>query len=225
MAQLYWQNSSKPSSITLPKRLCKIGKTAALDTSDETLEKESETFTAAIEPLLPPPPLLTKPELNIRIEKFSSHSEDSADNDISADIESDTGIPKSPTLFISGVSINRTPETKSPVSGRQLRSASLTVPKYMLKPLYKGTSADNLTSCKECNVVHTNKAHSYQTLFSEDRMCASANMADKNKCVFTFPKSMTDGELFSTLHIDRNKLSSDDFHEALFLLRRKHGQH
>lgn len=225
MAQLYWQNSSKPSSITLPKHLSKIGKTAALDTSDETLEKESNTFTAAIEPLLPPPPLPTKPELNIRIEKFSSHSEDSADNDISADIESDTGIPKSPTLFISGVSINRTPETKSPVSGRQLRSASLTVPKYMLKPLYKGTSADNLTSCKECNVVHTNKAHSYQTLFTEDRMCASANMADKNKCVFTFPKSMTDGELFSTLHIDRNKLSSDDFHEALFLLRRKHGQH
>lgn len=220
MAQLYWQNSSKPSSITLPKRLSKIGKTAALDTSDETLEKESETA-ATIEP----PPLSTKPELNIRIEKFSSHSEDSADNDISADIESDTGIPKSPTLFISGVSISRTPETKSPVSGRQLRSASLTVPKYMLKPLYKGTSADNLTSCKECNVVHTNKAHSYQTLFSEDRMCASANMADKNRCVFTFPKSMTDGELFSTLHIDRNKLSSDDFHEALFLLRRKHGHH
>lgn len=213
LAQLYWQNSSKSSSsITLPKRLSKIGKTAALDTSDETLEKESKATAVP-----------SKPELNIKIEKFSSHSEDSADNDISADIESDTGIPKSPTLFISGVSINRTPETKSPVSGRQLRSASLTVPKYMLKPLYKGTSADNLTSCKECNVVHTNKAHSYQTLFSEDRMCASANMADKNKCVFTFPKSMTDGELFSTLHIDRNKLSSDDFHEALFL-RQKHGQ-
>ncbi|XP_060867309.1 ankyrin repeat and IBR domain-containing protein 1-like [Metopolophium dirhodum] len=215
LAQLYWQNSSKPSSVTLPKRLSKIGKTAALDTSDETLENESKT----------PDELPIKPELNIRIEKFSSHSEDSADNDISADIESDTGIPKSPTLFISGVSINRTPETKSPVSGRQLRSASLTVPKFMLKPLYKGTSADNLTSCKECNVVHTNKAHSYQTLFSEDRMCASANMADKSRCVFTFPKSMTDGELFSTLHIDRNKLSSDDFHEALFLKRRKHEQH
>lgn len=195
--------------------MSKIGKTAALDKSDETLEKESKTSTE--------PP--TKPELNIKIDKFSSHSEDSADNDISADIESDTGIPKSPTLFISGVSISRTPEAKSPVSGRQLRSSSLTVPKYMLKPLYKGTSADNLTSCKECNVVHTNKAHSYQTLFSEDRMCASANMADKNRCVFTFPKSMTDGELFSTLHIDRNKLGSDDFHEALFLIRRKHGQH
>lgn len=215
MAQLYWQNSSKPASITLPKRLSKIGKTAALDTSDETLDKESNI---AID-------TLTKPELNIRIEKFSSHSEDSADNDISADIESDTGIPKSPTLFISGVSISRTPESKSPVSGRQLRSSSLTVPKYMLKPLYKVTSADNLSSCKECNVVHTNKAHSYQTLFSEDRMCSSANIADKNKCVFTFPKSMTDGELFSTLHIDRNKLSSDDFHEALFLMRRKHEQH
>jgi ankyrin repeat/IBR domain-containing protein 1 len=215
LAQLYWQNSPKPSSITLPKRLSKIGKTAALDMSDETLENELKSTAE----------LPSKPELNIRIEKFSSHSEDSADNDISADIESDTGIPKSPTLFISGVSINRTPETKSPVSGRQLRSSSLTVPKYMLKPLYKGTSADNLTSCKECNIVHTNKAHSYQTLFNEERMCASANMADKNRCVFTFPKSMTDGELFSTLHIDRNKLSSDDFHESLFLLRQKHRQH
>jgi len=215
LAQLYWQNSSKSSSVTLPKRLSKIGKISALDTSDETLEQEKKTIVTE---------LPIKPELNIRIEKFSSHSEDSVDNDISADIESDTGIPKSPTLFISGVSISRTPEIKSPISGRQLRSASLTVPKYLLKPLYKGTSADNLTSCKECNVVHTNKAHSYQTLFSEDRTCASANMADKNRCVFTFPKSMTDGELFSTLHIDRNKLSSDDFHEALFL-RRKHGQH
>lgn len=223
MAQLYWQNSSKPSSVTLSKRLSKIGKIPALDASDETLENELKTTAIAAATITIAEPA-TKPELNIKIEKFSSHSEDSADNDISADIESDTGIPKSPTLFISGVSISRTPETKSPVSGRQLRSASLTVPKYMLKPLYKGTSADNLTSCKECNVVHTNKAHSYQTLFSEDRMCASANQVDKNRCVFTFPKSMTDGELFSTLHIDRNKSSSDDFHEALFLMRRKHGQ-
>lgn len=219
LAQLYWQKSSKPTSVTVPKHLKKIGKIAALETSDETLENEIKT-TSAVDVQQS-----NKTELNIKIEKFSSHSEDSADNDISADIESDTGIPKSPTLFISGVSISRTPESKSPVSGRQLRSASLTVPKFMLKPLYKGTSADNLTSCRECNVVHTNKAHSYQTLFSEDRMCASASMTDKNRCVFTFPKSMTDGELFSTLHIDRNKSSSDDFHEALFLMRHKHGQH
>jgi len=217
LAQLYWQNS-KSTNVTVPKHLRKIGKIAALDTSDETLENEMRTFSAAdVQPS-------NKSELNIKIEKFSSHSEESADNDVSADIESDTGIPKSPTLFISGVSISRTPESKSPVSGRQLRSASLTVPKFMLKPLYKGASADNLTSCKECNIVHTNKAHSYQTLFSEDRMCASANMVDKNRRVFTFPKSVTDGELFSTLHIDRNKSSSDDFHEALFLMRHKHGQ-
>ncbi|XP_050420875.1 ankyrin repeat and IBR domain-containing protein 1-like [Adelges cooleyi] len=206
LAQIACHNPKNFRSTSF-KHLSKIGKTAAVDQPDETLEKESYSKAE-----VPP-----KPNLSIKIEKFSSHSEDSADNDVSADFESDTGIPKSPTLFISGVSINRTPESKSPISGRQSRSASLTVPKYFLKPLYKGTSADNLTSCRECNVVHTNKAHSYQTLFSADRMCSSANMVDKTRNIFTFPKSLTDGELFSTLHIDRNELSSDDFHEGLFL--------
>ncbi|PNF19231.1 hypothetical protein B7P43_G08208 [Cryptotermes secundus] len=63
------------------------------------------------------------------------------ETDSSNEYESETGIPKSPTLFISGVSISRTPEPRSPAIvttssgittncsvGRQSRSSSLTVP-------------------------------------------------------------------------------------------------
>lgn len=55
------------------------------------------------------------------------------ETDSSNEYESETGIPKSPTLFISGVSISRTPEPKSPgmsliQGGRQSRSSSLSVP-------------------------------------------------------------------------------------------------
>lgn len=35
-----------------------------------------------------------------------------------------------------------------------------------------------------------------------------------------FPKSSTDGALSSVLHVQESNLSSDDFHEALFLLER-----
>ncbi|RZF33312.1 hypothetical protein LSTR_LSTR007657 [Laodelphax striatellus] len=55
------------------------------------------------------------------------------ETDSSNEYESETGIPKSPTLFISGVSISRTPEPKSP--GRQSRSSSLTVPATPPLPL------------------------------------------------------------------------------------------
>ncbi|XP_071447083.1 ankyrin repeat and IBR domain-containing protein 1-like [Hetaerina americana] len=81
--------------------------------------------------------------LRIRIRKSPG-----PDTDSSNDYESETGIPRSPTLFISGVSISRTPEPRSPAaaaaaaaaavasvpgsiissSGRQSRSSSLTVP-------------------------------------------------------------------------------------------------
>lgn len=35
--------------------------------------------------------------------------------------------------------------------------------------------------------------------------------------MFQFPKSPTDGALSSVLHVEESNLSSDDFHEALFL--------
>lgn len=38
--------------------------------------------------------------------------------------------------------------------------------------------------------------------------------------MFRFPKSSTDGALSSVLHVQESNLSSDDFHEALFLLER-----
>ncbi|XP_039298971.1 uncharacterized protein LOC111051560 isoform X2 [Nilaparvata lugens] len=59
------------------------------------------------------------------------------ETDSSNEYESETGIPKSPTLFISGVSISRTPEPKSPAScafGRTSRSSSLTAPPLRANP-------------------------------------------------------------------------------------------
>lgn len=41
-----------------------------------------------------------------------------------------------------------------------------------------------------------------------------------NEFLNRFPKSSTDGALSSVLHVQESNLSSDDFHEALFLLER-----
>lgn len=38
--------------------------------------------------------------------------------------------------------------------------------------------------------------------------------------MFRFPKSSTESSLSSILHVQESSLSSDDFHEALFLLER-----
>ncbi|ENN79423.1 hypothetical protein YQE_04067, partial [Dendroctonus ponderosae] len=72
---------------------------------------------------------------HLRIKICKSPQKTTLETDSSNEYESETGIPKSPTLFISGVSISRTPEPKSPgvsliqnLSGRQSRSSSLSVP-------------------------------------------------------------------------------------------------
>lgn len=53
----------------------------------------------------------------------------------------------------------------------------------------------------------------------------SASEPEREREVFRFPKSSTDGALSSVLHVQESNLSSDDFHEVLFLLERspKHG--
>lgn len=48
----------------------------------------------------------------------------------------------------------------------------------------------------------------------------SANEPERDREMFNFPKSSTDGALSSVLHVQESNLSSDDFHEALFLLER-----
>lgn len=48
-------------------------------------------------------------------------------------------------------------------------------------------------------------------------MSRSASEPEKGRLVFQFPKSPTDGALSSVLHVEESNLSSDDFHEALFL--------
>lgn len=227
------------------------------------------------------------------------------ETDSSNEYESETGIPKSPTLFISGVSISRTPEPRSPAIvttnsfvGRQSRSSSLTVPPPppLAPPLsntilgsssmslntttttinsaspepqpalvMKSSSPVNFTSA--CTTLTSNSVvitppplppllpspgspvnisgpnsgapspiltsgngssigilSSTTQTSSNTTMNAtkskSASEPEREREMFRFPKSSTDGALSSVLHVQESNLSSDDFHEALFLLER-----
>jgi len=250
--------------------------------------------------------LIQKAGSNLRIRIKSPIKTDSSN-----EYETETGIPKSPTLFISGVSISRTPEPCSPasikdkkspehlrksgnfhssypvlnfvsvpegdpkifppkefederflVSGRQSRSSSLTVPKNATilenqrRKLNKSCGAipiakkktstpcrlsNNDLSPKDnegvfnfgiCNHKSASR-HFFKTIPSSENIgletkendekmekSQSAAEPEREREVFRFPKSSTDGSLSSVLHIQESNLSSDDFHEALFLLER-----
>ncbi|KAJ8942883.1 hypothetical protein NQ314_009900 [Rhamnusium bicolor] len=162
------------------------------------------------------------------------------ETDSSNEYESETGIPKSPTLFISGVSISRTPEPKSPgmsliLGGRQSRSSSLSVP----VPLnscslnISSTSLNNSNSLpaepftpslvrsttpvtSRSNLQTPSSSPSRST--KDNGKSKSASEPEREREIF--PKSSTDGALSSVLHVQESNLSSDDFHEALFLLER-----
>lgn len=168
------------------------------------------------------------------------------ETDSSNEYESETGIPKSPTLFISGVSISRTPEPKSPaLTGRQSRSSSLTVPlppppTSPLLPSSLSSSIAHLQSSSNSlsalslslrrrshEPIHRNNDanHSSNTSpnlqrHNDNLKSKSASEPEREREMFRFPKSSTDGALSSVLHVQESNLSSDDFHEALFLLER-----
>lgn len=59
-----------------------------------------------------------------------------------------------------------------------------------------------------------------EALASSKLKSKSANEPERDREMFHFPKSSTDGALSSVLHVQESNLSSDDFHEALFLLER-----
>lgn len=173
------------------------------------------------------------------------------ETDSSNEYESETGIPKSPTLFISGVSISRTPEPKSPgislitSNGRQSRSSSLSVP-IPLSTCSLNISSTSLnantignaplppepftpslvrstTPVTSRNNVHNTPNGSPSKSSSsnkENTKSKSASEPEREREMFRFPKSSTDGALSSVLHVQESNLSSDDFHEALFLLER-----
>lgn len=168
----------------------------------------------------------------------------------SNEFESETGIPNSPTLYISGVSISRSPEPRSPKAAKELRSPTLCctperrdtspVPIYarsrsssLIVPSTAKSSA-HLDPCaaysrsakrhrsiREC--IHLSSLSLQATrspspyLMSELRVSRSASEPEKGRLVFQFPKSPTEGALSSVLHVEESTLSSDDFHEALFL--------
>lgn len=151
------------------------------------------------------------------------------ETDSSNEYESETGIPKSPTLFISGVSICRTPEPKSPAisllsnsqNGRQSRSSSLTV--CTSTTTCTTSQTITITSSKpDSPSFHTTTPVSTQTSPHKDiqSKVKSASEPEREREMFRFPKSSTDGALSSVLHVQESNLSSDDFHEALFLLER-----
>uniref|UniRef100_A0A1B6EFT1 RBR-type E3 ubiquitin transferase n=1 Tax=Clastoptera arizonana TaxID=38151 RepID=A0A1B6EFT1_9HEMI len=161
------------------------------------------------------------------------------ETDSSNEYESETGIPKSPTLFISGVSISRTPEPKSPaLAGRQSRSSSLTVPlpppppsPLLPSPLSSSDVQLNslntlglLVSSRGAQDIKSNRNNENSTSNgqkqSDNTKSKSASEPEREREMFRFPKSSTDGALSSVLHIQESNLSSDDFHEALFLLER-----
>lgn len=176
----------------------------------------------------------------LRIKICQDHKRSKAlETDSSNEYESETGIPKSPTLFISGVSISRTPEPKSPgmsliSSGRQSRSSSLSVPLPINScSLNISSSSLNNTQAEAFTpsiVRSTTPASSKNNLeFSPNESprkengnsrSKSANEPEREREMFRFPKSSTDGALSSVLHVQESNLSSDDFHEALFLLER-----
>lgn len=174
------------------------------------------------------------------------------ETDSSNEYESETGIPKSPTLFISGVSISRTPEPKSPgaalisssSNGRQSRSSSLSVPVCTSGGAVQ--QAGPQLSLSNANINGTTQASTSQTVPTSSSepftpslvrsttpaspkpspqkesasKAKSASEPEREREMFRFPKSSTDGALSSVLHVQESNLSSDDFHEALFLLER-----
>lgn len=160
------------------------------------------------------------------------------ETDSSNEYESETGIPKSPTLFISGVSISRTPEPKSPgialINGRQSRSSSLSVPVPLASctlsvsntSLNNSSAAEPFTpSLVRSTTPATSRSGLHQSPGPSPRKepaskSKSASEPEREREMFRFPKSSTDGALSSVLHVQESNLSSDDFHEALFLLER-----
>ncbi|XP_022915198.1 ankyrin repeat and IBR domain-containing protein 1-like isoform X2 [Onthophagus taurus] len=191
---------------------------------------------------------------NLRIKICKSpepkHKSYPLETDSSNEYESETGIPKSPTLFISGVSISRTPEPKSPgicliatSSGRQSRSSSLSIP-VPLSTCSLSISSTSLNTNNNNNnlppepftpsLIHSttpatsrNNIHHVTPTTSpskssnkENTKSKSASEPEREREMFRFPKSSTDGALSSVLHVQESNLSSDDFHEALFLLER-----
>lgn len=176
----------------------------------------------------------TTPNSSLRIRICKSPK---LDTDSSNEYESETGIPKSPTLFISGVSISRTPEPRSPavvaLSGRQSRSSSLTVPVSAAsrcaspEPPHSPKSPALLDSPRpsRCLAVPSTPTPSSPTASPTDPatqllspgVSKSASEPEREKEMFRFPKSSTDGALSSVLLVQESNLSSDDFHEALFL--------
>lgn len=181
---------------------------------------------------------------SLRIKICKNEPKHALETDSSNEYESETGIPKSPTLFISGVSISRTPEPKTvsivtgTQNGRQSRSSSLSVPVQIsssttslnngnteTQPLNNTPTSSPSRSSTGCgnngnNGGCGNNNNNTNGGKENNTKSKSASEPEREREMFRFPKSSTDGALSSVLHVQESNLSSDDFHEALFLLER-----
>ncbi|KAF0308204.1 Ankyrin repeat and IBR domain-containing protein 1 [Amphibalanus amphitrite] len=177
----------------------------------------------------------------------------------SAECESETGIPRSPTLYISGVSISRSPEAaaaagptrdcRSPsgalaaptvTRGRSLSlvpepaggeetSPPTPPPAPIVSPLPVGGGALSPSAAGRPSRCSTLSLHLVRVVSppppqAELRASKSASDAEKRRDVFRFPVSPSEGQLSCVLHVQESTLSSDDFHEALFLEKSPKGR-
>ncbi|KAG8232845.1 hypothetical protein J437_LFUL012649 [Ladona fulva] len=155
-------SDTETSSKDIPDNMDNLEKNSPIPKLNPEVTTDGELDLNANVPEPPPPfsPLAERTENQPRLLRNNASSTRSLririrkspgpDTDSSNDYESETGIPRSPTLFISGVSISRTPEPRSPaaaaaaaaaavasvpgLTGRQSRSSSLTVPTATLSP-------------------------------------------------------------------------------------------
>ncbi|XP_049788774.1 ankyrin repeat and IBR domain-containing protein 1-like isoform X1 [Schistocerca nitens] len=146
------------------------------------------------------------------------------ETDSSNEYESETGIPRSPTLFISGVSISRTPEPAAvptlpppavPEEGSPTSGAASIAPTQPISPASVSPAPSSPRDTASVAAVPTTPAA------PAPGQSRSASEPERERSVFRFPKSQTDGALSSVLLVQESNLSSDDFHEALFLLEPK----
>eukprot|EP00090_Calanus_glacialis_P039011 TRINITY_DN67962_c0_g1_i1.p1 TRINITY_DN67962_c0_g1~~TRINITY_DN67962_c0_g1_i1.p1 ORF type:complete len:280 (-),score=57.89 TRINITY_DN67962_c0_g1_i1:207-1046(-) len=144
--------------------------------------------------------------------------------DSSAGIIESSGMAKSPNIFLSGVSISRGHTPVSSPGGRHSRSPSLSIP-----PPSPNARKNRHRSASLAVPYHKTPPHSPG---SQSLVPSLAHYEGKqNLSQFVFPQtsdqtisrfgslrlSDSTSALSSVLHVQDANLSSDDFHEALFM--------
>ncbi|CAG0886401.1 unnamed protein product [Cyprideis torosa] len=163
------------------------------------------------------------PQLRIRVSE-------ALDKDSSAEFESETGIPRSPTLFISGVAINRSPDavTPSPPPSRNHSQCCSLKTSPVPSPRRQRSSSlvnDSLAPPSSPYQLHSCPSSPFSAglaavegLTSEKFLFPQVKSKSDSNCI---NQQVSESKLSSVLLVEESTLSSDDFHEALFLKTKK----